>query len=127
MSNAKRNKDDKAGEGKVKFQGFLSLNLSPQEKAHIVENATGVETHSQLLADACMLGYKMSLSFSPRQDSYILTAYGNRIGNVDAGWALSIWHKDFTRCFDVLAFCLDEMGKAGSLTEWLGEADDYDW
>ena len=128
MTNRKRAKTDKKAEtGKVTFQGFLDLKLNEQEKDFVSKHPLKPEFHGQLAADMASEGYKVSLSFSPGQDSYILTAYGNRIGHPDAGYALSIWHRDYCRCFDVLAFVREEAGKMGSLTDWLGKEADLDW
>jgi hypothetical protein len=128
MTNKKRTTVDKKDEGgKVKFEGFLQLKLTPEEKSYVANNPIKPEFYGQLASDLACEGYKVSLSFSPGQDSYILTAYGNRTNHPDAGWALSIWHRDFGRCFDILAFVVEEKGKAGSLTAWLGKEDDLDW
>lgn len=124
-----KKKDDSRGSksSKVTFQGFLQLKLSPEEKKHIAANPMDVSGHSQLLADLSNSGYKVSLSFSQGQDSYILTAYGNRFSHIDAGYAMSVWHRDYSRCFDILAWCSEQAGEKGSFTEWLGKDDDLDW
>lgn len=128
MTNKKReSKPSKETSGKVQFQGFLQMKLSPTEKKYVADNPLNPEDYGQLAADLASQGFKISFSFSPGQDSYILTAYGNRVNHPDAGWALSIWHRDFGRCWDILSFVTEEAGKAGSLTDWLGKEDDLDW
>ena len=113
--------------GKVKFQGFLNLKLSREEKKAVRQNPVPTDMHSQILADAATSGYKVSFTYSTASDCYIVTLYGNRDKHPDAGWALSARHVDFSTCFDIISWCLDEAGKAGSLTDWLGDEDEVAW
>ncbi len=128
MPNKKReSKQERKDDDKVKFQGFLNLKLSKEEKSHIANNPLPVHSHGQLIADAAFRGYKISLTWNERQDCYILTAYGSRVGHPDAGYGMSIYHTDFARCFDVLNWCLENLEREGSLTEWLGDGPDLEW
>lgn len=112
---------------KVEFQGFLQIKLNKQEKQYVKDNLLGPDAIMALIMDAAFIGYKISVSHSPKLDTYFVTAYGNRVGHPDAGWALSIRHSDFVTGCTALRWCLDEAGKNGSLAEWLGNEDDDDW
>jgi hypothetical protein len=127
MSNKRNPKSQESRSKKVQFQGFLSLKLSPQEKEAIKSNLVPLDGVLDVLTSAVFAGYKVSLSFNPRRDSYVLTVYGNTVDHPDAGWAMTIFHRDAHVAVSALYWCLDQVGKGGSLTEWLGTDDSDDW
>ena len=127
MPRKKATKPTEVANKKVEFQGFLSLSLSPQEKKHVKDNILDFASITQMVQDVVFTGYKVSFSFSKREDCWTVTAYGNQIGHLDAGYAMSIRHADFDTACSALHFCLEEAGKAGSLTEWLGTGGETDW
>lgn len=128
MSRKPSTRGKRAGKSaKVEFKGFLAVTLNKQEKQYVKDNPLDSSEITEFFRTASFYGYKISISWQQVQDCYTITAYGTRDGHDDAGYALSLRHRDFITAVTALHWCLDQAGKDGSLRAWLGEDDELDW
>lgn len=113
--------------GKVDFRGFLPVTLNSEERRFVKDNPLSEEDINQFIRDAVFNGYKFSASWHGGQDCYTVTLYGNKRGHPDAGYAMSIRHRDFVTACTALHWCLDTAGTKGSFSAWIGDTDELNW
>jgi len=112
---------------KAKWEGFVSVSLTTQEKAAIKKSLLSEDACFQSLMDAATDGYKVSLSYSIPEDVYTVALTGTYQKKPNAGLTMSMRHKDVVTAITAIDWCLREAGKEGSWEERFGAAPKDDW
>jgi hypothetical protein len=112
---------------KAKWQGFVNVRLTKEEKKAIKGRLLLEGTGFEFLMNAATAGYKCSISYSIPEDTYTVSLTGQYHQKPNAGITMSIRHRDLITALTALAWCQEE---AGNLAEWserwtLAEPDDW--
>lgn len=89
---------------KVEFKGFVNYVLSDEDKG--LYSAWDVDDHDLFLlaAGACQQGYKMGVSFNPKNDTFVATFMCNDGNSANAGLLLSAFAPDWYNAVKLLVF-----------------------
>ncbi len=112
---------------KVKFQGFVSVNLNKEERVAVKEMELTDGQIIEFWTHAAELGYKVSVSFSDKGEFYTVTLYGNHSENKNAGYAMSMRHKDMLVCIAAFYFLFADTSMGESWGERFDTDDNNDW
>ena len=112
---------------KVKFQGFVSVSLTATEKKKIKSQPLTIEQAFQFIVDAAELGYKVSVSFNADKEFFTATLYGNHSDNPNAGYSMSLFHRDLVIAVSALEHVLGEEGMTSDWGERFDTVGDNDW
>ena len=112
---------------KVKFQGFVSVNLNKEERTAVKEMVLTDGGTVEFFTQAAEMGYKVSVSFSDKGEFYTVTLYGNHSDNKNAGYAMSMRHKDMLVCIAAFYFLFSDTGMDESWEERFDTTDNNDW
>jgi len=113
--------------GKVKWQGFVNIYLTPQDKIAIKAELMQEEEVLHFLDQMACNGYKVSTSYSPSGGFFSVTLYGNHVENPNAGWAMTLRHSDLLTAYTALSFAHEHKSDLG---DWVGKEeskDELDW
>lgn len=113
--------------GKPKWSGFVKVYLTPAEKKQIKAELMQEDHVLQFIDDMAKGGYKVSVSYSEAGNFYSVTAYGNTLDNVNAGWAMTLRHSDLQTAFTALAFSHEYKGIMGDWEGKYGEEGELNW
>lgn len=127
MARRKTSKTSQEKPNKVKFQGFVRVYLTKQEKAQISEEMLSEDEVLTFFDTMAMAGYKVSVSYSPSGGFFSVTLYGNHQDNPNAGWAMTLRHRDLLKAMSALAFSHDHKSIEGDWTGKEPTGDDNDW
>jgi hypothetical protein len=127
MARKKSSKPEEQLWSKAKWQGFVNIALTKEEKkaikAQLLEEATGFEFLMNVVTD----GYKSSISYSVPEDTYTVSLTGLYQGKPNAGITMSMRHKELITALTALSWCHEQAGTFGEWSErWtLREEDDW--
>lgn len=114
-------------EKKVKFQGFVAVSFSKEEKSAIKEWKLNDQQTVEFFVEAAELGYKVSVSFSDKGEFYTVTLYGNSIHNLNKGYAMSIRHKDLLVCVAGFLYLFNDTSMSEDWSDRFDTQGDNDW
>lgn len=112
---------------KAKWEGFVNLKLTPEEKKAIKDNLLNEEDCFATLQALAEDGYKVSLSYSIPEDVYTAAVTGTYQGRPNAGITMSLRHREIVTAVSGLSWCHQEAGKDGEWTERFGGGSNEDW
>ncbi len=112
---------------KAKWEGFVNLKLSTEEKKAIKNSLLKQEDCFATLQALAEDGYKVSLSYSIPEDVYTAAVTGTYQGRPNAGITMSLRHRDIVTAVSGLAWCHEQAGKDGEWSERFGGGSNEDW
>lgn len=112
---------------KVKFKGFVAVSFNKQEKEQVKQKELTDAQTVEFFTESAELGYKTSVSYSDRGEFYTVTLYGNSPDNKNAGYAMSIRHKDMLVCIAGFLYLFDDTGMDQDWSIRFDTQDDNDW
>jgi len=112
---------------KAKWQGFVNVYLSREEKTAIKDQAWDSADYTDFIKDACEHHYKFSLSFSEAGGFWSASLTGQYKELPNGGVCMSLKHRDFDTAIRALAWCLKEAGYKEDWSERYTTADGNDW
>lgn len=121
------NKKKPESNDKVKWQGYVNVYLSKEDKNHVKHNLLTDAAAIEFLLEAAENGYKFSCSYSNTGSFHTVTLYGNTAGTPNAGWAMSLRHSDFLTALSALHHVVGQDGWKSDWSERFTTVTDNDW
>lgn len=112
---------------RAKWQGFVNVYLSKQEKDSIKKMEFGPDDAMKLVEEACYAGYKFSCSYSPAGGFWSASMTGQYKELPNGGVCMSLKHSDLFTALAALRFCLDEAGLQQDWGERYTQTEAHDW
>lgn len=112
---------------KVEWQGFVRIYLTPEDKKAVKDALMQEDEVLNFMEVMALAGYKISTSYSSLGNFYSVTLYGNHLDNPNAGWAMTLRHKDLQTAYTALSFAHEFKSDLG---DWIGKDDsggELDW
>ena len=100
---------------KAKWEGFVNVKLSKEEKNQIKNNLISEEACFRFFMDAAVSGNKMSVSYSIPEDVYTVSLTGQYVDKPNAGVTMSIRHRELVVAVSALHFLMEQIG---TVQEW---------
>lgn len=97
---------------KAKWEGFVPIRLSSQEKEEIKASLLTRESIAQFFEDAASAGYKVSVSYSIPEEVFTVALTGSYQRKPNAGLTASVRHVEFDTAVSALWFVTNEDGYA---------------
>ena len=105
----------------------MNVYLAPQEKKQIKKETFVDGWYLEFIQSLADAGYKFSLTYAERGGFYTATAYGQYEEGPNAGYAMSLKHRDLEVALTSLWWCLEEAGLKGDWSERFTTGSDLDW
>lgn len=112
---------------KAKWNGFVNVRMSNEEKQVVKKNLLTEEAGLEYLMNASTAGYKCSISYSIPEDVYTASLTGMYQEKPNAGVTMSMRHRDLIVALSALKWCDDEAGFNGEWSDRFGMAGNDDW
>lgn len=111
----------------AKWQGFVNVYLTPEEKKQIKQNPLSAEECLYFLGDMAQAGYKASFTWSIAGEFWSVSLTGKYQGRPNAGITMTLRHSDILIAITALQWCHDEAGKVGEWADRYTTAGGNDW
>lgn len=127
MTTNKLSKGKEKPWNKAKWQGFVNVKLSQEEKKAIKESLLSEEAGLEWLMNAATDGYKCSISYSIPEDVYTLSLTGQYREKPNSGITMSMRHREMIVALTALSFCHEQAGRSQEWSERYTLMGDDDW
>jgi hypothetical protein len=113
MAKQTNNKGEVTLWSKAKWQGFVNVSMTQEEKRAVKAGLMGEGDGFEFLMNAATAGYKCSISYSIAEDVYTVSLTGQYQEKPNAGITMSMRHRELMVALSALRWCHEEAGQSG--------------
>jgi len=122
-----RKKSVRSSSGKAVWKGFYNVYLTAADKKAIKQLDLEKQPPDRLVQELSENGYKVSVTYQPKQDYFTVTAYAHLADHVNAGYACSCRHADLATAIAGIWFTVAEKGDWGAWDVENENGGEYNW